>query len=149
MLLGLLPSITCAGEGRILKPSAKDKCPVCGMFVAKYPDWTSSVLFHDGSHAFFDGPKDMFKYILDLNRYNPAKKAGDISEITVKDYYTLTPVNARSSFYVQGSDIYGPMGRELIPLAKEADAKEFMRDHKGERILRFTEVTVDVIKALE
>jgi nitrous oxide reductase accessory protein NosL len=41
------------------------------------------------------------------------------------------------------------MGRELIPLEKEADAQEFMKDHKGERIIRFSEATPEVIKTLD
>jgi len=28
------------------------------------------------------------------------------------------------------SDVYGPMGRELIPFEKMKDAEEFMTDHK-------------------
>jgi copper chaperone NosL len=53
-------SLAVAAEKGMPKPTAKDKCPVCGMFIFKYPDWTSAVIFKDGSRAFFDGPKDMF-----------------------------------------------------------------------------------------
>ena len=31
------------------------KCPVCGMFVAKYPDWTATSSFKDGSVSYYDG----------------------------------------------------------------------------------------------
>jgi nitrous oxide reductase accessory protein NosL len=41
------------------------------------------------------------------------------------------------------------MGRELIPLAKEAEAREFLKDHKGKRVLRFGEVTAEVVKGLD
>jgi nitrous oxide reductase accessory protein NosL len=41
------------------------------------------------------------------------------------------------------------MGRELIVLEKEGDAREFMTDHKGKRILRFEEVTREVVKSLD
>ncbi len=42
-LLGFcLPSLLGAAEIVVPKPTAKDKCPVCGMFVAKYPRPTSS-----------------------------------------------------------------------------------------------------------
>jgi copper chaperone NosL len=41
------------------------------------------------------------------------------------------------------------MGRELIPLEKEADAMEFMNDHKGKKIIRFSNVTREVIKTLD
>lgn len=131
------------------KPTAKDKCPVCGMFVAKYPDWVMVILFKDNSPAFFDGAKDMFKYLFCLKRYDPAKKKEDIKDILVKDYYRLSFIDARKAWYVIGSDIYGPMGRELIPLEREADAREFLNDHKGSKILRFSEITPEVVKTLD
>ena len=150
-LLGfLLPSFSPgAAEGGAPKPTARDKCPVCGMFVSKYPDWTTAILFKDGSHVFFDGAKDMFKYLLDSKRYDPAKKTEDIQAIMVMDYYGLSWIDARRAWYVLGSDVFGPMGRELIPLEKEADAKEFMKDHKGIQIIRFPEVNMGVIKTLD
>jgi copper chaperone NosL len=131
------------------KAAPRDKCPVCGMFITKYPDWTCVVLFRDGSRAFFDGPKDMFKYILDLKRYNPSKKKEDIENIWVNDYYGLSPIKAKEAWYVLGSDIFGPMGHELIPLEKEPAAKEFLKDHKGKRILKFSDVSMEVIKTLD
>jgi nitrous oxide reductase accessory protein NosL len=45
--------------------------------------------------------------------------------------------------------VYGPMGKELIPLERETDAREFMRDHKGMRIIRYSEATPEVIKTLD
>lgn len=138
-----------AQEKPALKPSAKDKCPVCGMFVAKYPDWVAAVSFRDGSKVFFDGAKDLFKYYFDLPKYNPSKKAGDIEKVQVTDYYDLTPINGYEAFYVVGSDVYGPMGRELIPFAREEAAKEFLKDHKGKSILKFKEVTPALIKTLD
>ncbi|MGZ6224900.1 MAG: nitrous oxide reductase accessory protein NosL [Syntrophales bacterium] len=145
----LLASPAGAADRGTPKPTAKDKCPVCGMLVAKYTDWLSVIVFKDGSHAFFDGPKDMFKYLLDMKRYNLSKKAEDIDNIMVTDYYTVSPMDARKAWYVLGSDVFGPMGNELVPLAKESDAKEFMKDHKGQRILKFSEVTTEVMKILE
>lgn len=138
------------GEERTpIKPSPKDKCPVCGMFVGKYPDWASAIRFWDGATVFFDGAKDMFKYYFNLKKYNPSKKQTDMEALQVTDYYSLTPTNGFEAFYVIGSDVFGPMGRELIPFAKEDDAKEFMKDHKGQIILRFKEVTDEKIKGLD
>lgn len=146
-LLPAFPSL--AAEQETPKPAAKDKCPVCGMFVAKYPDWIMAVSFKDGSHAFFDGAKDMFKYLLDMKRYDPRRKPEDIRAVLVKDYYRLSWVRAQDAWYVIGSDVYGPMGRELIPMEKEADAREFLKDHKGAGILRFGGVTMEVVKTLD
>jgi copper chaperone NosL len=151
-ILGLFLSVVFlveAAEKGMPKPTAKDKCPVCGMFVTKYPDWISAVVFKDGSEAFFDGAKDMFKYFLDLKRYNPSKKKDDIGAIWVLDYYSLSPIPAGRAWFVAGSDVFGPMGRELIPLEKESGAKEFLRDHKGQKILKFSEVTPEIIKSLD
>ncbi|PKN19132.1 MAG: nitrous oxide reductase accessory protein NosL [Deltaproteobacteria bacterium HGW-Deltaproteobacteria-6] len=131
------------------KPAVKDKCPVCGMFVAKYPDWVMAVRFRDGSHVYFDGAKDMFKYLFDLKRYAPSRKAADIQTILVRDYYHLSAIDARKALYIIGSDIYGPMGRELIPLAHEDDAREFSTDHQGKKILKFSEITAEVVKSLD
>src|SRR5512133_551133 len=95
--------------------SAKDKCPVCGMFVSKYPDWTAAIVFKDGTKVYFDGAKDLFKYLANPGSYTPGRSSKDVDSISVKDYYSVQPVNGRSAYYVAGSDVLGPMGRELIP----------------------------------
>jgi nitrous oxide reductase accessory protein NosL len=130
-------------------PSAKDKCPVCGMFVTKYPDWTAQIIFKDGSVHFFDGAKDMFKFYFSLKRYSPKKNVEDIKAFFVTDYYSLVPVDGIKALYVVGSDVYGPMGRELIPFIKNQEAQEFKRDHKGKEILRFQDITHDIVKGLD
>ena len=149
LTLTLWFSFSQGGDRKPIKPTAKDKCPVCGMFVAKYPDFLAEILFKDGSSAFFDGTKDMFKYYFNLKKYQPSKKISDIDSIYVTDYYHLTLIDGSPAYYVLGSDIYGPMGRELIPFEKEADAKEFMKDHQGKSIVRFQDVKYETVKALD
>jgi nitrous oxide reductase accessory protein NosL len=138
-----------AAERKPVKPAARDKCPVCGMFVAKYPDFVAQVTFQDGSYAVFDGAKDMFKYFLDLKKYAPAKRVEDIASIYVTDYYSLEPIDGFTAWYATGSDVYGPMGKELIPFAKESDARGFMKDHKGKALLQFKAVNAEVIRGLD
>jgi nitrous oxide reductase accessory protein NosL len=147
LLLSL--SLSWSDERKPIKPTPKDKCPVCGMFVAKYPDFLAEIIFKDGSYAVFDGTKDMFKYYFNLKRYNPQKRLEDIDSVYVTDYYNLALIDGYQAFYVTGSDVYGPMGKELIPLEKEADAKEFMKDHKGQSILKFKDVTYEMVKSLD
>jgi copper chaperone NosL len=145
----ILLSSAASAQMMPVSPGAKDKCPVCGMFVARYPDWIVVILYKDGTFTFFDGAKDMFKYLFDMPRYAPGRKAADIKTIMAKDYYRLSWIDVRKAWYVIGSDVYGPMGRELIPMEKEADAREFMDDHMGKRILRFDDVTPEMLKNLE
>jgi copper chaperone NosL len=145
----LLVSSASAGKKNPVAPASKDKCPVCGMFVSKYTDFLAQIIFKDSSYALFDGTKDMFKYCLNIKAYNPSKTTADIDSLYVNDYYTLSPVDGLKAYFVIGSDILGPMGKELIPFGKEADAKAFMRDHRGKTILKFTEVTAATLKELE
>jgi len=149
LTLTLWFSFSYSGDRKPVKPSPRDKCPVCGMFVAKYPDFLAEILFKDGSSVFFDGTKDMFKYYLNLKKHQPSRNISDIDSIYVTNYYDLTLTDGLSAFYVLGSDIYGPMGRELIPFEKEADAREFMKDHQGKSVLRFKEITYEILKSLD
>ncbi len=149
LTLTRLSSLSYGGERKPIKPSPRDKCPVCGMFVAKYPDCLAQILFKDGSSAFFDGTKDMFKYYLNLKKYHPSKNLSDIDGIFVTNYYDLSLIDGLPAYYVMGSDIYGPMGRELIPFKKEADAEEFKKDHQGKSVLKFNEITNERVKSLD
>jgi nitrous oxide reductase accessory protein NosL len=149
LIFGLSVSSVSAGEKKPIEPTPKDKCPVCGMFVAKYPDFLAEIIFNDGSYGVFDGSKDLFKYYLDMKSYNPAKKVSDIDSVYVTDYYSLAPIDGLKAYYVIGSDIYGPMGKELIPFEKEADAREFMKDHQGKSMVKFSEVTAPMLKEMD
>ena len=132
-----------------VKPSSKDKCPVCGMFTAKYPDFMAEIIFKDGSYATFDGPKDMFKYYFNLPKYNASKKQEDVEAVYVTDYYARKWIDGLKAVYVIGSDVLGPMGSELISFGKQEDADEFKTDHKGKTRLLFNEVTPDLLKSLD
>lgn len=129
--------------------SPKDKCGVCGMFVAKYPEWTSSLTFRDGKTVFFDGPKDLFRFRLNLEKYAPGRGVGDTGKISVKDYYSLRTIDGDKACYVAGSDVFGPMGKELVPFASRRDAEGFRKDHAGKGIYTAAEITAAVLKQLE
>jgi nitrous oxide reductase accessory protein NosL len=131
------------------KPAPTDTCPVCGMFVAKYPEWVGTVLYKDGHAHHFDGAKDLFKYLLNMPKWAPGHRAEDIQSIGVTEYYSVSLIDARKAWYVIGSDVLGPMGHELIPLETEEDAKEYSADHGGKRILRFGDVTYELLLQLD
>ena len=143
----LLPAL---GEGlQLPAPGPKDTCPVCGMFVSLYPDWVATVLYKDGHAHHFDGPKDLFKYLLNLPKYAPGHAQTDIAAMGVTDYYNVSRIDVRTAWYVIGSDVLGPMGHELVPLTTQAEAEEFQRDHQGKRIVRFDEITPALLEQLD
>ena len=148
LLIGPL-NIAMADATPPLKPSKADRCPVCGMFVYKYPDWTAEIVLDDGSVYFFDGAKDFFKFYFNLKSYRPHKTHADVTAVYVTEYYDVELIDAGKAFFVIGSDTYGPMGRELIPFRSEADARGFMKDHKGQRVLKFKNVKSSVIDKLD
>ncbi len=112
-----------------------EKCPVCGMYVYKYPRWAAQIFYKD-KHYSFDGVKDMMKWYF--------KHKDGIKEIKVSDYYSQHAIDAKKSYFVIGSDTYGPMGYELIPFLELDDAKNFMADHKGKKIFKFDEINPEL-----
>jgi nitrous oxide reductase accessory protein NosL len=152
MLIGILTGsvmVNAAPAKGFVKPKDRDKCPVCGMFVAKYPDWVAEIVFQDGTYAVFDGVKDLMKFYFGLQSGGSGRQLNDIASMIVTDYYGVRQIDGYQAFYVLGSDTYGPMGKELIPFEQENDAREFLKDHRGTRVLRFKDVTRDVMKELE
>lgn len=127
-------------------PGPKDKCPVCGMFVSKYPEWIAAVRLPDGLWLYFDGAKDGFTFLKNPGKYRP--RSGVPTAAFVRDYYRLEWVDIHQAWFVQGSKVLGPMGEELVPFATEAGARAFIKDHAGKRLLRFGDVDTAVMKAL-
>jgi len=117
-----------------------EKCPVCGMFLYKYPMWVCKIKYKD-SYVAFDGIKDMLKYYFE--------HVDKSAEILVQEYYTAKTINAREAYFVSGSDVYGPMGNEFIAFKDEASAKRFMLDHRAKEILRFHEITQEKVYILD
>ena len=152
-LVAWLATTTLAASVSAAEPQVKvlpgEKCPVCGMFVAKYPDWVAGVRFSNGDRAVFDGAKDLLKFLLAFEDYGEVARRKDRAALFVTDYYALRTIDARSAFYVVGGDVLGPMGRELVPFEQEADAREFLKDHRSERIIRFADVTAALLRDLD
>ena len=136
-------TVTVRGQ---LKVPKEVKCPVCGMFVAKYPKWAALITESTNTH-YFDGVKDMMKfYIFDVDfPYDRSK----ISSIEVTDFYTLEPIDAKKAFYVVGSDVFGPMGSELIPFSTKDAAENFKNDHAGEQIILFADIGPKLVMGLD
>jgi copper chaperone NosL len=147
LLFVLAPTLPAKGQPQDTVTS-KTHCPVCGMFVEKYPNWLAQIQYDDPAQTkFFDGPKDMMAYYFDPALYNGPPQE-NIRAIFVKDYYSLQWLPAKDAFYVIGSDTYGPMGHELIPFASRNAADSFLQDHHGKEVLTFDQITPELIESL-
>ena len=141
LLLAVLMLVAVAALGRPAaappEPGPSDRCPVCGMLVAPFPEWLGRVLYADGTAVFFDGPKDLFIFYEDLATYQPGATRDQVANLYVTEYYTTRLIPATEVFFVAGSDVLGPMGKELVPVAGREAAETFMRDHSGTKLMRF------------
>ncbi len=142
VLLGVYASV-CAAPLSEVPP--KERCPVCGMFVAKYKPWLAQVVMKDGTTKFFDGVKDMMAYYFEPEKYGGSSTP---AEVYVTDYYSLKLIDGKKALYVSGSDVLGPMGHELIPFTTQDAAATFKKDHKGKMVMEFEQISLEMINTL-
>lgn len=134
--LFLLALAACGGEDAAAPTT---RCDLCGMVVAEDSGWRAGGTGADGEALAFDTPKCLFRH---------RHERGEVNEPWVIEYDSQTRRPAAELVYVLGSDVEGPMGRDLVPLASRARATGFSADHAGDDVLAFDEVTAEVVGAL-
>lgn len=111
---------------------AEARCPVCGMYPARYPRWAAQVIFQDGDVHYLDSPLSLFKYLQQVPRYAPGRHAADIAAVYVTDQDSGHWLPADQAVYVHGSTLTGPMRAGNLPaFASEAQAKAFISQRGG------------------
>ena len=122
------------------------KCPVCGMFVAKYEKWIAAIKT-DKESFYFDGVKDMMKFYFEPTKYT---KNADLKNVLAKhvelvsgsSYYSYTIIGVYKYSEDQNKMMTGEAsngsGKNLqtdcyIPLsvaqqALHSDALEYLDD---------------------
>ena len=124
------------------------RCPVCGMYPSRSPDWAAQVIFANGDAQFFDSPLSLFMYLGDVARYSPGRSAGEIVAHYVTDVPSRSWVDARSAFYVTGSTAKGPMRAGNLPaFASQEKAREFAAQ-RGGKVLAYADVDAGLVAQL-
>ena len=145
----VLLAVASTGVSEPLDPvGPEEKCPVCGMFVAKYGQWLTQIDDGTDKALVFDGVKDMMAFYFNGDRYGGGTDMTK-ADIWVRNYYTLDYIDGREAFYVVGSDVMGPMGEELIPFGTRKEAENFKTDHHGTAIFSFDEITSSQIMEMK
>lgn len=122
-------------------------CGKCGMYPARYPRWQSQIIFNDDTMTPFDGCKCMFNFIFAMDKFDQKHSPNDIAVAWVKDFNTGKWLNAEDASYVVGSNMMGPMGKELIPFADQAAAMKF-QEEQGGTMMKFEDINPEVMKTL-
>jgi nitrous oxide reductase accessory protein NosL len=132
-------------KGVIVEPvDQKDKCPVCGMFPARYAKHKCQVITKDKKVYHFCSTQHLFEFLKNSSKY--AKTDVTPFRIWVVDYPTETWVGGKTAYYVVGSGAKGPMGKEAIAFDQKKAAADFAQKEGG-NVLTFSEVTIDAIKS--
>ena len=124
------------------------RCPVCGMYPARFPLWAAQIIFKDGAAHFFDSPVDLFMFLDKPARFGTERSATDAAAIYVADFRSGTWLAAREAVFVRDSKARGPMrGPDLPAFADETVAQAFIAEQGG-RALRFDQVDASVVAGL-
>ncbi|MBS0543221.1 MAG: nitrous oxide reductase accessory protein NosL [Proteobacteria bacterium] len=127
---------------------ADARCPVCGMYPARFAKWAAQVIFDDGSAHFFDSPVDLFMFLAEPARFDASHSPGQAAALYVSDFNGSGWTDARAAAYVLGSSARGPMrGPDLPAFADEAAARRFATE-RGGHVLRFADIRGDTLAGL-
>lgn len=120
LALALLLTAACGEE--------RERCAQCGMFVDLAPQWLAERRGETTER--YDTPKC-------------ALRAGSGS-LWFREYYSQELVPMADLVFIAGSDVIGPMGDDVVPLAPEQAAR-FITDHGG----RTVEVDAPLLRSLD
>ncbi len=126
------------------------RCLIRQIPVAKHPKWIAKVVTVQHKSVYFSSPKSMFEYIFAAARWPElgALNRNDMTSIEVTDYQSGDAIDAKTAYYVYGSNVTSPGGDDLVAFKSATDAKAFMTQHHGARVLRFSDISIALINLI-
>nr|WP_283249589.1 nitrous oxide reductase accessory protein NosL [Hydrogenophilus thiooxidans] len=119
------------------------RCPICGMYPARYPRWAAQRIDSAGRVDFYDAPRDLVIHDQWLRQEKGiAEDRRVAAAIWLRDYCSETAswVAADAAWFVWSPKIIGPMGRpEPAACATEQAARTLAEANSGE-VLRFADL---------
>ncbi|WP_428774548.1 nitrous oxide reductase accessory protein NosL [Vibrio sp.] len=126
---------------------AADECHLCGMVIANFPGPKGEAYEKEQqSIDKFCSTRDLFAYIL-----QPENKR-QIQQVFVHDM-SKTPwqkpddeyfIDAKSAWYVIGSEKKGSMGETLASFGEKSDAEAFSKEFGG-KVYSFDQITLEIL----
>ena len=129
---------------------ADARCPVCGMYPARAPDWAAQVIFANGDAQFLDSPLSLFRYLERVPVYARGRSAADVAARYVTDAARGAGhwIDARQAAYVHGSAARGPMRAGNLPAFGSPEAARQFTARRGGQVLEFREIDAALVAAL-
>jgi len=128
--------------GKIKEPTEKDACTVCGMPPAKHLNHNCQIWAMDGSTIHFCSTQCMINFNADQSKY--VKEPIKTKMAWVKLYSDGMYESAIGAYYVVGSQVNGPMGKEAIPFKLKKNAEEFVKSNGG-TIVNYSQLTPELV----
>ncbi len=119
--------------------------------VYKNPLWVAKVITKDSKEFYFVSPKSMLEFYYNAYKWEEEtniKSKDDLKEIIVTDYKTSKPIDAKYAFYVYGTNKISLAGDDLPAFENINDAKKFMKENNGRRVLSFSQLSNGLIQLL-
>lgn len=133
------PSQAALGEPAPAAVPATDRCPVCAMDPSKHPENAATIELDDGRTYHFCGTGCLLRTWLHPEVYLEVDRA-HLKRAVVHEYFEGGELDAAAAVWVGGSDVVGPMGPALVPLASEEDAAVFRERHGGTHTFRLADL---------
>lgn len=134
------PVLRAALLGLVLVACGDDRprCSACGMYADTAPAWAVGARTRSGEEVRFDAPRCFFARAL---------RERDLVSPWVTEYYSQSRQPAEKMAFVEGSDVTGPMGRDLVPV-NPVNVPRFVQEHGG-RSLPFEAIDAAVLGRLD
>lgn len=127
---------------------ADARCPVCGMYPARFPRWAAQIVFKDGASHYVDSPVDLFVFLQNTDRYARRYALKDISLSYVTDFEGGQWIEAHHAFFVLGSTALGPMRIADLPAFSSRKLAETFARSRGGKVLTFRQVTPERVQPM-
>jgi copper chaperone NosL len=124
--------------GKIKEPTEKDSCTVCGMYPAKYPKHKCQIWAMNGSTLHFCSTQCMVNFNAEPAKYVKEPSKTKMAWVTL--FSDGMYESAFGAYYVVGTEIQGPMGKEAFPFKLKENAEDYVTANGG-KIVNFPELT--------
>ncbi|MFT6249946.1 MAG: copper chaperone NosL [Cognaticolwellia sp.] len=157
LIIGVTTLMSCSDKAEQQKMlhqavaiESADECHLCGMLITRFDGPKGEVFRKEtGDQVFkFCSTLDLFSYYLDPeHKRNVAQiLVHDMSKMpwgseSIDDKYFI---DAKTAWYVTGSEKTGAMGKTLASFSQQSDAQAFAKEFGG-KVLSFADINYDVL----
>ncbi|MFC1642983.1 nitrous oxide reductase accessory protein NosL [Myxococcota bacterium] len=135
-------------EEGVLQPRTHDRCPVCAMRITADKKLASAIELQDRTTYYFCGTSCLLKTWLHPESLLGVPRS-EIRRVVTRNYFTGQPLDAFQALWIAGSDVVGPMGPSIVPVADADAAQTFRRRHGAQHEFRLQELTTELWQGIQ